>query len=65
MRWIEVCVNTPEDRIDERCEAMAAMGAGGFVIENESDFRDFLENNRQYWDYVDRSWRTSSRASAG
>ena len=54
MRWIEVCVNTPEDRIDERCEAMAAMGAGGFVIENESDFRDFLENNHQYWDYVDQ-----------
>ena len=54
MRCIEVCVNTPEDRIDERCEAMAAMGAGGFVIENESDFRDFLENNHQYWDYVDQ-----------
>ena len=54
MRWIEVCVNTPEELIDERCEAMAAMGAGGFVIENESDFRDFLENNHQYWDYVDK-----------
>ena len=54
MRWIEVCVNTPEELIDERCEAMAAMGAGGFVIENESDFRDFLENNHQYWDYVDQ-----------
>ena len=54
MRWIEVCVDTPEEQIDERCEAMAAMGAGGFVIENESDFRDFLENNHQYWDYVDK-----------
>ena len=32
---------------------MAAMGAGGFVIENEDDFREFLEHNHQYWDYVD------------
>ena len=31
----------------------AALGVGGFVVENEEDFRDFLENNRQYWDYVD------------
>ena len=54
MRWIEVCIDTPEELIDERCEAMAAMGAGGFVIENEADFRDFLENNHQYWDYVDK-----------
>ena len=29
------------------------MGAGGFVIENEEDFKDFLEQNHQYWDYVD------------
>ena len=54
MRYIEVIVNTPEDLLEQRCEEMAALGVGGFVIENESDFRDFLENNRQYWDYVDK-----------
>ena len=53
MRYIEVTVNTPADEIDARCEQMAAMGAGGFVIENEEDFKDFLEHNHQYWDYVD------------
>ncbi len=53
MRYIEVTVNTPAEEIDLRCQQMADMGAGGFVIENEEDFRDFLENNRQYWDYVD------------
>ena len=47
MRWIEVCINTPR-------EELAALGAGGFVIENEDDFREFLENNHQYWDYVDK-----------
>ena len=54
MRWIEVCINTPREEIDTRCEELAALGAGGFVIENEDDFREFLENNHQYWDYVDK-----------
>lgn len=53
MRYIEVCVNTPANEIERRCEEMTAMGAEGFVIENEADFQDFLENNHQYWDYVD------------
>ena len=53
MRYIEVTVNTPKEDIDLRCQQMTDMGAGGFVIENEDDFKDFLENNHQYWDYVD------------
>ena len=53
MRYIEVTVNTPGAEIDARCQEMADMGAGGFVIENEEDFKDFLEQNQQYWDYVD------------
>ena len=53
MNWIEVILDTPSEEIDARCEALAALGAGGFVIESEEDFRDFLEGNRQYWDYVD------------
>ena len=54
MRYIEVCVDTPPEEIDLRCEQMAIMGAEGFVIENEADFQSFLENNHQYWDYVDK-----------
>ena len=53
MQWIEVCVQTPSDLMDLRCSEMAEMGAEGFVIEDETDFHRFLENNRQYWDYVD------------
>ena len=53
MRYIEVTVNTPGAEIDARCQEMVDMGAGGFVIENEEDFKDFLEQNHQYWDYVD------------
>ena len=53
MRYMEVTVNTPAKEIDRRCEEMTAMGVGGFIIENEEDFRDFLEHNHAYWDYVD------------
>lgn len=53
MRYIEVILNTPPQEIDRRCEEMTAMGIGGFVIENEEDFKDFLEHNHAYWDYVD------------
>ncbi len=53
MRYMEVKVNTPSREIDRRCEEMSAMGVDGFVIEDEEDFRSFLENNRAYWDYVD------------
>ena len=54
MRYWEVIVDTPPEALDQRCEEMSAMGVGGFVIENEADFQDFLEHNHQYWDYVDR-----------
>lgn len=54
MRYIEVTVDTPAEEIDLRCEELLTMGADSFVIESEEDFKDFLENNRQYWDYVDK-----------
>ena len=59
MRYIEVTVNTPPELIDLRCNEMADMGAGGFVIENEEDLKAFLEQNRQYWDYVDKELEES------
>ena len=54
MRYLELSIDTPSETLDARCEELAAMGVDGFVIEDEADFRRFLENNRQYWDYVDK-----------
>ena len=54
MRYWECTLDTPAEEIDIRCDELAELGVGGFVVENEEDFKDFLENNRQYWDYVDR-----------
>lgn len=53
MRWIEAAVETASENIDELCVRLESVGVGGMVIEDENDFKAFLENNRQYWDYVD------------
>ena len=55
MQWIEVSVPAESGEIDELCEQLAALGAGGMVVEDEQDFQNFLETNHQYWDYVDEA----------
>ncbi len=55
MQWIEVSVPAVSGEIDALCEQLAALGAGGMVVEDEQDFRSFLETNHQYWDYVDEA----------
>ena len=59
MQYKEIIIECAENEIDAVCEKLTELGCGGFVIENESDFREFLENNRQYWDYVDESLEQS------
>ena len=54
MKYTEVIIETTQDGIDECCDKLSALGLCEYVIENESDFRSFLENNRRYWDYVDK-----------
>ena len=53
VKWLEIAVNTTADRLDEVTARLAANGMDSIVIEEEGEFRQFLEQNRQYWDYVD------------
>ena len=52
MEWIECTLSCGNDT-DSVCDKLAALGVGGMSVENEEDFKNFLENNHQYWDYVD------------
>ena len=61
MRYWECCLDTAAVEIDRRCDELSALGVGGFVIESEEDFRAFLDNNRQYWDYVEPQLEESFR----
>ena len=51
--WLEVTVETTDAGMDALAAKLTMNGAEGLVLESESDFQLFLEQNRQYWDYVD------------
>ena len=51
--WLEVTVETTNAQMDDLAAKLTMNGAEGLVLESEEDFKTFLEQNRQYWDYVD------------
>lgn len=53
MDWICVTILTSEDGIEPLSGRLYQTGITGIEIEDENDFKDFLENNKQCWDYVD------------
>ena len=53
LTWLEITINTTADDLDTLAAKLTANGVVGLVIEDEADFKEFLEKNRQYWDYVD------------
>ena len=55
MNWIEVHIDTQPAELDGLCARLEELGITGLVIDDEADFKNFLENNHQYWDYVDES----------
>ena len=53
MAWLEITVHTTEKTLDRTVNALTAAGFPDLVIEDQSEFEDFLEQNRAYWDYID------------
>ncbi len=53
MDWIKISITTTSQGIEAVCGNLYQLGITGLEIEDEADFKDFLENNHQYWDYVD------------
>lgn len=53
MKWLALHIDTTPAGLDPVSSLLEDLGIEGLVIEDEEDFRTFLENNRQYWDYVD------------
>ena len=61
MRWIEAAFRAPAGKLDELCDKLTDLGADGLVIEDEADFKRFLEENHQFWDYVDEELESQYR----
>lgn len=51
--WLEVVIETTQEELDTVVAKLTMNGVNGLAVEDEEDFKQFLENNRQYWDYVD------------
>jgi len=55
MAWLEITVNTHTSGTREAAAALTAAGFSDLVIEDQSEFETFLEENRAYWDYIDET----------
>ncbi len=55
MKWLELHIDTTPAGLEPVSELLRDQGIEGLVIEDEGEFHTFLEQNRQYWDYVDES----------
>ena len=53
MKWLALHIDTSPAGLEPVETMLSSLGIDGLVIEDEADFRRFLEQNRQYWDYVD------------
>ena len=53
MNWLALHIETNHAGLEPVETMLSALGIDGVVIDDETEFQDFLENNHQYWDYVD------------
>lgn len=63
-QWLEYSLETTSASLDALTARLTANGLTGLVVEDEEDFKRFLEENRQYWDYVDEELQARMKGAA-
>lgn len=53
MKWLQLCIDTARGGLAPLELMLSGLGIDGIEIEDETDFKEFLEHNEKYWDYVD------------
>lgn len=53
MDWIQITIYTTTEGIEAVSGRLLQLGIYGIEIVDEKDFKDFLEENKSIWDYVD------------
>lgn len=53
MDWIQITIYTTSEGIEAVSGRLLQLGIYGIEIVDEQDFKDFLEENKSIWDYVD------------
>ena len=64
IKWLEVAIDTTTQELEALSARLTMNGVTGLVIEDEADFQQFLQNNRQYWDYVDEDLEASMKGKS-
>ena len=55
MAWLEITLDTTPKNIDSTVTLLTANGFSDLVVEDQEEFETFLEENREYWDYIDEN----------
>ena len=58
MNWRELTVETAPATIETVAARLTAGGFADLVIEDQTEFEDFLQENRSCWDYIDEQLQT-------
>ena len=53
MNWLEIVIETAPATIEAVAARLTAGGFADLVIEDQTEFEDFLQENRSCWDYID------------
>ena len=57
MAWLEITIDTSTTGTAPVATALTAGGFSDLVIEDQGEFETFLEDNRDYWDYIDEEFQ--------
>ena len=57
MAWLEITIETNSERINSVAAQLTAQGFSELVMEDQAEFENFLEDNRNYWDYIDEEFQ--------
>ena len=53
MDWLQITIDIAGGQMEQVVALLSGAGFEDLVIEDQAEFESFLEENRQYWDYID------------
>ena len=57
MDYLEITVQTASEGIEIVANALTSAGFDSLVVEDQTEYENFLEDNRAYWDYIDEEFQ--------
>ena len=64
MHWLELHIDTTHDGLDPITALLSSLGIDNVMIDDEEEFRSFLEETRPHWDYVDEALEREMRGKS-